>query len=128
MNQANNALKKADIANLDLGNEEATKEAKKSFESFEEALKELEVLLKEPFGSSHERISELKNSLKLKGEKLKLTIDRETNKLIERLEEYEKQSKEYLSSNEFKLESKKLDSELKSAQSNLNSWLASLNK
>ena len=127
MNQANNALQ-ADIANLDLGNEEANKEAKKSCESFQEALKDLESLLKDPYSSSHERIIELKNIVKLKGEDLKLIIDREMNKLVDRLEEHERQSKEYLSSNEFKVESKKLDSELKLAQSNLNAWLESLNK
>ena len=44
-------------------------------------------------------LSELKNSVQLKGEELKLRIDEELKKLIDRLEEYERQSKEFLSSN-----------------------------
>ena len=117
---------KSEIGHLDFGS--VHKEAKKSTKLFEEALKQLEILLKDPYFYTHERISELKNSVQLKGEELKLIIDEETMKLIDRLEEYERQSKEYLSSNEFKVESKKLDRELKIAQSNLDSWLESLNK
>jgi hypothetical protein len=56
---------KSEIANLDF--DSAHKEAKKSCESFEEALKEFEVLLKDPYVFIHEKISELKNSFQLKG-------------------------------------------------------------
>ena len=125
----NNALQEiidAEIANLELGS--VHKEAKKSCESLEKALEEFEVLLKDPYFYPHERISELKNSVQLKGEELKLIIDEETKKFIERLEEYERQSKEFLSSKEFIVESNKFDNELKIAQSNLHSWLESLNK
>ena len=114
------------IVNLDFGN--VLKEAKKSCESFGDSLKEFEVLLKDPQFLTYETISELKNKVQLKREELKLIIDQEAKKLIDKLEEYERQSKEYLSSNEFKVESEKLETELKSAHSNLNSWLASLNK
>lgn len=114
------------ITDLDFGT--VHNEARKSCESFEELLNEIEAILKDPFIYPHERISELKNSVQLKGEELKLRIDEETEKLINRLDEYERQSKENLSSNEFKEESVKLKSELNAAQSNLVSWLASLNK
>ena len=117
-------LIKIGIARLDFGSVHT--EAKKSCESLEEFLKEIEVILKDPFVLTHERISELKNSVQLKGEELKLIIDQEMKKLIDRLDEYERQSKEYLSSNEFKRESEKLEIELKSANSNLDSWLESL--
>ena len=120
------AIIKSEIGQLDFGCHH--KEAKKSCESFENALKEVEVLLTDPHFFIHERISELKNTVQLKGEELKLIIDQEMRKLIDRLEEYERQSKEYLSSNEIKEESKKFDNELKIAQSNLDSWLESLNK
>ena len=101
-------------------------EAKKSCESFEELLKEIAVALKDPFFLSHERIRVLKNSAQLKGEELKLIIDQEMKTLFDILDDYERQSKEYLSSNEFKVESEKLETELKSAYSNLDSWLESL--
>ena len=101
---------------------------KKSCELVEEALIEQEVLLKDPYFYTHERISELKNSVQLKGEELKLIIDQVMMKLIDRLEEYGRQSKEYLSSNEFKVESQKFEKELKISQSNLNLCLESLNK
>ena len=117
---------KSEIATLDLGS--VHKEAKKSCESFEKDLKEFEVLLKDPNFYTHERISELKNSVQLKGEELKLRIDQETKKFIDDLEEYDRKTREYLSSNEFKEESKNLENELKTAQSNLDSWLESLNK
>ena len=127
--QSNHVLQEiidAQIGHLDLGT--VHKSAKKSCESFEVALKELEVLLKDPLMYTHEKISEMKNDVQLKGEEQKQIIDNEMKKHFERLEEYEKQTKEYLCSNEFKEESKKLENELKIAQSNLDSWLESLNK
>ena len=117
-------LIKLGIGRLDFGSVHT--EAKKSCESFEELLKEIEAILKDPSFLAHERISELKNSIQLKGEELKLIIDQEMKKLIDRLDEYERQSKEYLSSNEFKEKSVILGNELKSAHSNLDSWLATL--
>jgi hypothetical protein len=126
---ANNALQEiieAEIANLDFVS--VHKEARKSCESFEKALKEFESLIKDPKFLTNEKISELKNNVQLKGEELKLKIDQEMKKLLDRLEEYERQCKEYLSSNEFKEESKKLESEMKIAQSNLDSWIECLNK
>ena len=67
-------------------------------------------------------------NVQLKGEEIKLITDEEMKKLIDKLEEYERQCKEYLSSNEFKEESKKLESEMEIAQSNLDSWLENLNE
>ena len=104
------------------------KEAKKSCESFKNHLKEFEVILKDPYFFTHEKISELKNTVQLKGEQLMLIIEKEMKKLIDTIEEYEIESKEYLLTNEFNVESKKLENELKAAQLNLNSWLESLNK
>ena len=124
---ANNALQvliEAEIDKLDFGS--VYKSAKKSCESVEETLNEIKLLLRDPYFYTHERISELKNAVQLKGEELR--IDEEMKKLMDRLEEYERQSKEYLSTNEFKEESKKLDDELKKTQSYLDSWLESLNK
>ena len=125
-NKALQVIIETKIANLDFGR--FHKEAKNSCESFENALKEIEVLLKDPFFYTHERITELKDNVQLKGEELKLRIDQEAKKLIDKLEEYERQCKEYLSSNEFKEESKKLESEMEIAQSNLDSWLENLNE
>ena len=120
------AIIKSEIAYLDFGS--VYNDAKKSCESFENTLKEFEVLLKDPYVYTHERISELKNSVQLKGEELKLIIDQEMKKLFDRIDDYQRQSKEYLSSNEFKVESQKFENELKSSQSNLDSWVESLNK
>ena len=116
----------AEIGHFDFGS--VHNNAKKSCELFEEAIKEFEVHLKDPYFYIHERITELRNIVQLKGEELKLVIDQEMKKHFDRLEEYERQSKEYISSNEFNVESKKLENELKLAQSNLDSWLTSLNK
>ena len=124
-NKALQVIIETEIANLDFGS--VHKEARKSCELIENALKEFELLIKDPFFYTYERISELKNIVQLKGEELKLRIDEEMQKYIDRLEEYERQSKEYLSYNEFKVESKRLENELKVFQSNLNSWIESLN-
>ena len=127
--QPNNVLEavlESGIANLDFGS--VHKSAKKSCESLEDSLKQLELLLKDPNAFTHEKITELKDIVQLKGEELKLIIDQEMNKLLDRLEEYEKESKLYLSSNEFKVESHKLDNELKISESSLKSWLENLNK
>ena len=116
----------SEIGQLDFGS--VHKEAKKSCKSVENALKEFKVLLKDPYLFTNEKISELKNSVQLKGEELKLLIDEEMKKLIDKLEEYDKKSREYLSSNQLNIETKRLENELKVAQSNLDSWLTSLNK
>ena len=123
-NKALQVLIEAEIDKLDFGS--VYKSAKKSCESVEETLNKIKVLLRDPYFYTHEKISKLKNAVQLKGEELR--IDEEMKKLMDRLEEYERQSKEYLSTNEFKEESKKLDDELKTTQSNLDSWLESLNK
>jgi hypothetical protein len=126
---ANNALQmliKAEIAKLDFGS--GHKSAKKSCESVEETFNELKLLLRDPGLYTHEKISELKNIVQLKGQELKLRIDEEMKKLMDRFDEYERESRRYLSTNEFKEESKKLEDELKTTQSNLDSWLECLNK
>ena len=120
------AIIKSEIGQLDLGS--LHKEANKSCECVENALNEFRVLLNDPCFYTSGKIKVLINSVQLKGEELKLRLDEEINKLIDRLENYESQSKEYLSSNEFKEESDKLESEMKNAQSNLDSWIESLNK
>ena len=126
LNKALQVIIKTEIANLDFGS--VHKEAKKSCESVKDSLKELKLILKDPYFYIHGKISELKNSVQLKGEELKLIIDQEMKKIIDKLEEYERESKEYLSSNEFKEESNMLESEIKIVQSNLDSWLEYLNK
>ena len=126
LNKALKEIIESGIADIDFGS--VHKSAKKSCEYFEDSLKELELLLKDPNAFTHEKITELKDTVQLKGEEIKLIIDQEAKKLIDKLEEYERQSKEYLSSNEFKEESKKLESEMEIAQSNLDSWLENLNE
>ena len=84
-NRALQKLIKAEITKLDFGN--VHKIAKESCESVEETLNEFKVLLRDPSFYTHERISELKNAVQLKGEELKLKIDEEMWKLIDRLEE-----------------------------------------
>ena len=114
------------IANFDLGSVHT--ETKKSCESFVQLLKQIEVVLTYPFVIAHERISELKNSVQLKGEELKLIIDQKMKKLIDRLDEYERQ-RDNLRSIYPQMSLKynqKLEIELKSAYSNLDSWLTSL--
>ena len=86
------------------------------------------MILNDPNVYPYEKITDLKNDVQLKAEELKLRIDEEKSKLLDRLEKNQEQCKEYLSTKEFKEESKKFESEMKIAQSKLDSWNASLNK
>ena len=109
--QPNIALQKiieVGIAGLDFSS--VHNEAKQSCESFEKLIQEVEVLLKD----------------QLKGNELKLVIDQEMKKHIDKLDEYERQTIEYLSAKEFKVDSEKLENQVKSTQPNLNSWFAGL--
>lgn len=97
---------KSNIGQLDFGS--VHKEAKNSCELFENTLKEFRVLLNDPCFYTSEKISKLKKNVQLKGEQIKLIIEKEMKKQIDRLEEYENESKEYLLTNEFNVESKSL--------------------
>lgn len=126
---ANKALAEiieTEIEKLDFG--KTHHQAKESCKLFENELKELEVTLKDPSHYTDQKINDLKNKVQLKGEKLKLRIDQEMDKLFEALKEYERQSKTFLSTNEYKNETAKLSNELKISQSNLDSWIEILNK
>lgn len=112
------------IDKLDFG--DVHKNAKKSCESFEELLKEIENLLKDPFHLTHERISDLKNTVQLKGEEIRLMIDQKIKDMLETLDDYERQCKDYLTTNEYATVSSKFD--LESAQHQLNKWIETLNK
>ena len=81
---------KSEIGQLDFGS--VHKEAKKSCESVKDSLNELEALLNDPYFFTYERISELKNSVQLKGEELKLKIDQEMKKLLDRLRKSTKEN------------------------------------
>lgn len=112
------------IDKLDFGNVHKT--AKKSCEAFEELLKEIENLLKDPFHLTHERISDLKNTIQLKGEEIKLMVDQKMKEMWETLDDYERQCKDYLSSSKYATVSSKFD--LESSQHQLNKWTETLNK
>ena len=116
----------AEISNLDFG--KVHSQAKEACKTFEDVLIEVEVLLKDPYNYTHDVIGDLKNTVQLKGEELKQRIDQEMVKLFDALDQYEKECKEFLSSDEYKDRTDKIDGELKSVQSDLDSWKEHLNK
>lgn len=122
----NKGLAEAEIAKLDFG--KTHNKAKKSCKSVENVLNEVELTLRDPNNYTHQKISDLRNTVQLKGDALKLRIDQEMQKLFDMLDEYERQCKGLLSTNEYKNENVKINNELKAVHSNLDSWIETLNK
>ena len=125
-NKALAEIIEAELEKLDFG--KTHHQAKESCKLFENELKELEVTLNDPSHYTKQKINDLKNIVQLKGEELKLRIDQEMDKLFGTLEEYERQCKTFLSTNEYQNETAKLSNELKISQSNLDSWIEILDK
>ena len=116
----------AEISNLDFG--KIHSQAKEACKTFEDVLIEVEVLLKDPYNYTHDVISDLKNTVQLKGEELKQKIDQEMINLLNALDQYEKECKAFLSSDEYKDKTDKINDEIKIVQSELDSWKEYLNK
>lgn len=125
LNEALDVIIKANVARLDFGS--LHREAKKSCETFENLLNEIEILLNDPFCLAHDHIGGLKNNIQIKGEELKLRIDQEMKKLFDRLDDYQKQCKSYVTCAEYQVESQKFNNQLKTARAELSNWIENLN-
>ena len=119
-------LIKSEIDKLDFGHVHS--EAIRSCHALDEYLKEVEAVLSSPLKPTRDRIADLKKIVTRKGEDLKIKIDKEVMDLFNLLDEYDKRSQRYLSTDEYSKESNKLDKSVKAAQSELIDWKDTLNK
>ena len=87
----------AQISSIDFGS--VHKEATESCAKLSQNLKDMENLLNNPAAYTYEEISQLKNRVHLKSEQLKLTIDEETQKLLNKLDDYQNRCENSLAEN-----------------------------
>ena len=81
--------------------EEKKKEAKQVRDDFESFIKRVELVLADPLFETYEEIQEMKNEVFLKREELKLKIDQETDKLIDKLDDCFEKLKKNLNDEDF---------------------------
>ena len=118
----------AKIGTIDLGI--AYKEATESCAKFSRYVEEMEHLVNDPKYYTYEEISQLKNRVHLKSEQLKLTIDKETEKLLDKLKEYQTRCDSSLTSDSYLSGKRKRYHELNKEMHsfNLASYKSELNK
>jgi hypothetical protein len=116
----------AQIVDIDFGEEH--NEAKELCKHLDDLLTNIEDTLKDPYNFTHEAISYLKNTVQLKGEEMKLKIDEQMASLIGKLDKYNEDCKQNLSSSEFVAKSKELSDEKEEARFELEKWLDTLNE
>lgn len=84
------------LASLDFGN--VHKEARSSCAKLRDVLDRITLVLKDPNFYTHEEINELKNRIVLKNEEFKFKLEEATQKLLDSLEKYNDNCKQYLNS------------------------------
>ena len=118
----------AKIGTIDLGS--AYKEATESCVKFSRYVEEMEHLENDPKYYTYEEISKLKNRVHLKSEQLKLTIDKETEKLLDKLKEYQTRCDNSLTADSYLSGKRKRNFELnkETYSASLASWKSELNE
>ena len=131
VNQALANMIEAQLDSLDFG--QRHKESFESFEKLKNQLHDNQLIVDDPDYFIHETISEMKNRVLLKSERLKLRIDEITQELLDDLDGYEKRCKENeekrkkafsCALNEFKKQNEQVKSRLQEWSSGLNNLKA----
>ena len=112
----------AQIHKIDLG--KMHKKAKQDCETIESLVNETEAVLADPTCLTMEEIDTMKNSIFLRREELKLKIDKETDKLITKIDDFLERTKNSVNKKEYKL----LNEQNKMAKINLNKNKGKLNE
>ena len=110
------------IDSIDLG--EDYKSARKNCQLFSELLDQLNTLKNDPEMKIHTVISKLRNKVDLRREELKQEIDKESMKMIEKLDKFEKECK---SNAESMKSDTKLDEKLEKWSNDVKQWQQILN-
>ena len=135
VNEALANMIEAQLDSLDFG--QRHKESFESFEKLKNQLHDNQLIVDDPDYFIHETISEMKNRVLLKSERLKLRIDEITQELLDDLDGYEKRCKENeekrkkafsCALNEFKKQNEQVKSRLQEWSRGLNNLKVNISK
>lgn len=118
----------AQIEKLSLGLGQTHQEARDSCAQLESAMLELENRLVQPDMFVYDEIEKLKNRVLLKSEELKLRIDDETTRLLERLDSQHEKCRRHLIERQRGVEYKNVQEALRKTRTSLVSWRDELNQ
>ena len=116
LNEALCEIIEAQIGSIDLGS--VHKDAVESVVNLNRMIEDVDHLINDPSQYIYEEISRLKNEVHMKNEELKLIIDEETDALLNKLNQYQEQSKSWLKSELYSSEKMKLESKKDSYSAN----------
>lgn len=113
------------LESLDFGR--IHREAKNFCQYIEQLITQIENYLKDPYNFTYEAISQLKNVVYLRSEEMKMKIDENANNLITKLDKYNQDCKENLTSSEFMAKTDEIKFNNEVARNELNNWINKLN-
>lgn len=125
INKTVESLVKANLEKIDMGAE--YNEAYECCGQLDKLIKQFEALRKDPGFFINEIVCKFKNQTEILREELKLMIDTKANKIIDELEEYERECKSKLSTCEFKKSTQEIENELAIINKDVNKWEKRLN-
>lgn len=125
-NKAFAKILKTEIDQLDFGQEYT--DAVNSCNILKDALRDIHLLKNDPYFYIRNIIDDMKTDIELKREELKMKVDEKVNSLINELEIYDSNFKNYLKSSEYEEKNQNYDEIIKSIEVKFNIWLHELNK
>ena len=125
-NEALSMLIETEIGKLDFG--ETYNKAKSCCSELGDIHEKINALLKDPNMLTYEQVNDLRNKIEVKSEELKLQIDKEVDRLMEKLSKFETDTKEYSKSNQFTDNAKNMEINLNESTLKLKSSNEFLNK
>ena len=126
LNEALCEIIEAQIGSIDFGS--VHKDAVESVDSLNRMIEDANQLIKDPSQYISEEIRRLKNEVQLKNEELKLTIDKETESLLNKLNQYQEKCNICLKTELYSSEKRKLESKKDSYTANSATWTIELNE
>lgn len=124
VNLAINRIIESEIDTFDFGKEH--NEAKESCAKLDELLMKVEQTLNDPFNLTYDAIECLKNDVQLKGERMKLEIEKKMACCFKKLDDYKLNCKSHLKTSEYLKEAERFVKENDFTRTQLNEWLGIL--
>ena len=82
----------------------------------------------DPFNVVHDKTSELRRQVDMSREQLKLAIDEHADKLITRIDKYEREQKNFIDSDEFQVKLSMAENKLRTSKGDREKWMTELNR
>jgi hypothetical protein len=124
-NKALSSILVTQIGTKNFGQKHAN--AKQSCSRLDELLASIEVILNDPYNFTYEAIRSLMNVVQLKGEEMKLEIDKQIDQILGKLEEYNENCKMNLKTTDYLTRSEEIRLEKEDARKLLDKWENILN-